>query len=172
MNSLEIGRNKIAKSDIEKCLDIQLAKIKQDLLDREMTISSVSACNPKDGNQTVIGYNPNGIIYFVSYPYQIINLYGSEFGKGGMYSIGDIYSTKAAEIYNANEEAKKKQKESEIKKREEEKQKAKENSKWRYLLSFKWIYDWMYNTICCVYGMSQKKGVVHMTEQNNTGSRK
>jgi len=28
------------------------------------------------------------------------------------------------------------------------------------------------NKICCAYGMSQKKGVVHMIEQNNTGNRK
>jgi hypothetical protein len=134
--------NQSEKSDVEKTLDVQLAKIKQDLLDRGMTISSVAAINQDNGNQQVMGYDPNGVICFVSNPYPIINLYGAEFGKGGMYSIGNFYTNRAAEIYNTNEEIKRKKKESELKKLEEEKLKSKENSKWRYILSLKWIYEW------------------------------
>jgi len=136
-------KSDVEKSDVEKTLDVQLAKIKQDLLDEGMTISSVAAINPNDGNQKIIGYKPNGVIFFVSNSYPIINFYGSEFGRGGMYSIGNIYSTGAAEIYTANEDAKNKQKESELKKLEEEKQKAKEKSIIRYIFSFKWFFDWI-----------------------------
>lgn len=92
----EVSSDSISGNEIASIIDKQMDKLKQDLILRENVISAVTVIEPNTGNQTVLGYKPNGVLFLISSEYPIIQFYGSNFGKGGMYSIGSIYSEAAA----------------------------------------------------------------------------
>lgn len=95
----EVASDSTSGNEIASIIDTQMDKIKQDLIARQSVISAVTVLEPNTGNQTVLGYKPNGVLYLISSEYPIIQFYGSNFGKGGMYSIGNIYSTQAESNY-------------------------------------------------------------------------